>query len=297
MTGLWTRFVAACRRPVDTRPIALLRILAPLCIVVDLLRALYVGMAPYYWRLWEHGGLSAFTGNDFLLAGLGPDAGMMLYGVVLTCMVAIITGVGVRPAIVIGVLAYAQLGHMYPPGDRGVDRVLRMVLLLLLFTPAHRRWSLGNRITGRAPVTTMPAGAIIVLKWFLVILYLNAGIAKLMQQPKWLAVSGTPVLYRIMTDPTAAKLDHLAWLWAWPLFRFGSWATIVLELTAPLLVTRWAPWWGIFGALMHIGIAASMHLGMFSFGMLSMYAVVFAQWWVPALDRALARRRGATASP
>jgi hypothetical protein len=292
---LWDRFVDATRRPVDTRPMALLRILVPLCIVFDLLRAVQVGMAPYYWRRFDAGGLSAFSGDDFVLGVLGPDAGLIVMGVVLVSMVAVSLGVGVRPAIVVGVLAYAQLGHLYPPGDRGVDRVLRMVLMLLLFTPAHRRWALGNRITGRAPVTEMPAGAVLVLQWFLVILYLNAGIAKILQQPKWLALSGTPVLYRIMADPLAGRLDHLAWLWAWPLFRVGTWGTIVLELTSLLLLTRWAPWWGILGALMHVGIFATMHLGMFSLGMLSMYVVVFGPWWVPALDRWLARR--ATASP
>ena len=34
--------------------------------------------------------------------------------------------------IVFGALAYAQLGHLYPPGDRAIDRILRTALLILL---------------------------------------------------------------------------------------------------------------------------------------------------------------------
>ena len=44
--------------------------------------------------------------------------------------VAASTGVAARPALLIGVLAYAQAGHLYAPGDRGIDRILRTVLLI-----------------------------------------------------------------------------------------------------------------------------------------------------------------------
>ncbi len=59
-----------------------------------------------------------------------------------------------------------------------------------------------------------------------------------------------------------------------------SWATVALELSSLLLLTRWAPWWGIVGALMHVGIFSMMELGMFSWGMLALYPIVFAPWLV-----------------
>ena len=288
---MWGRWVAAVSRPADTRPLAALRILLPLCILLDLLRAIQVGMAPHYWHLFEYGGLSAFSGEDFWLADLGPEGGMLLLGVTLLCMTLGMLGIGARPALLIGILAYAQLGHLYPTGDRGVDRILRLALLVLLFSPAHRRWSLGDRLLGRAPITEAPGWPGLLLRWFLVILYLNAGVAKLIQQPRWLALDGTPVLYRILTDPQAGALDHLRWLWAWPLLRLGGWLTILLELSSPLLLTRLAPWWAIGGALMHLGIALTMNLGVFSWGMLSLYPVLFAPWWLPALDRWQQRRQ------
>jgi hypothetical protein len=292
MMRAWRAFVAACARPVDTRPLAALRILMPLCVILDLLRALQTGMAGTYYRLWEDGGLSTFAGEHWRLGALGPDAGLILVGVVLVCMTLVATGIGVRPAILVGVLAYAQLGHLYPPGDRGIDRIIRFSLLVLLFSQSHRRWALGDRLLGRAPVEQAPAAPQHLLMWFLVLVYMAAGVSKLVQQPAWLAVSGTPVLYRVLTDPLAGAWDHVRWAGVGFPFYVGAWVTIVFEVGALMLLTRWRAWWGLMGIALHLGIAATMHLGMFSFGMLSFYAVVMADWWVPALDRWRARSPG-----
>ena len=48
----------------------------------------------------------------------------------LTCMGLITIGRWMRPAIIVGVLAYAQLGHLFPPGDRAIDRIVRCGLLI-----------------------------------------------------------------------------------------------------------------------------------------------------------------------
>ena len=47
---------------------------------------------------------------------------------------------------------------------------------------------------------------------------------------------------------------------------------------------RWR-WWAIFGALLHVGLALTMELGMFPFGMLALYPVLFGPWTCQALDR------------
>jgi hypothetical protein len=73
-----------------------------------------------------------------------------------------------------------------------------------------------------------------------------------------------------------------AWPWLW---RIGGWLTIGLELASPLLLTRFRHFWAVGGILMHLGIALTMDLGMFSWGMLSMYLVVLSPWVVRVLDR------------
>jgi hypothetical protein len=78
----------------------------------------------------------------------------------------------------------------------------------------------------------------------------------------------------------AGTLDPVRWLAFRPAFQVMSWATVALELSSLILFTRFAPWWGIVGALMHIGIFSMMELGMFSWGMLALYPIVFAPWIV-----------------
>jgi len=285
MMGLWRRFVGSCSRPVDTRPLAALRILLPLCVIFDLLRSIQLGLAGVYYRPWDAGGLSTFVGDEWALAGLGPDAGLWLVGLIIVCMALVSSGLGVRPAIVVGVLAYAQLGHLYPPGDRAIDRIIRTALLILLFSQSHRRWALGDRLLGRAPVARAAAAPQHLILWFLVLIYMAAGVSKLMQQPAWLAVSGTPVLYRVVTDPLAGAWDHMTWSRIGLPFFVASWATIIFEVGAFVLLTRWRRWFGLLGVGLHLGIGLTMHLGMFSAGMLCFYVVVLAEWWIPGLDR------------
>jgi hypothetical protein len=102
-----------------------------------------------------------------------------------------------------------------------------------------------------------------------------------MQQPRWLSIDGVPVLYRIVTDPLAAHLDPVAWAdTRWP-FYLGGIGTIVMEVGGFMVLTRWRPWFGVFGAAMHVGIFGSMELGMFSLGMLSLYPLLFDRWMPP----------------
>lgn len=286
MMGLWRRWVELCFRPIDSRPLALVRVAVGACISVDLLRLGQLGLVRPMFTPYEAGGLSQVQDEAWLLhRWLGDAAGLWAYGVSLICMIGVTLGLGTRASILVGVLAYAQLGHCYPPGDRGIDRILRMVLLFLLFSGVHRRFSLDNLLLRRAPWVRVPAWPAQLILFSMVMVYLAAGLGKIMQQPRWLSVQGTPVLYRIVTDPLAAHLDPVFWS-QYPLpFRVGSIATIVLELGALVLLTRWRLGWAAFGVFMHLGIYASMELGMFSWGMLAMYPVLLDRWVCRALDR------------
>jgi len=189
-------------------------------------------------------------------------------------------GLWMRPAIIIGVLAYAQLGHLYPPGDRAIDRILRSALLILLFSGADRTIALGR--TSNDPIPAWPAH---MLKYFLVLVYLSAGLAKLIQQPGWLSLTADPPLLRILIDPMAGDLDPLFWAQFPWLFRLGGFATIAFELSSPLLLTRHAHRLAVVGIFMHLGIAATMTLGMFSRGVLAFYPLLLAPFILPHLDR------------
>ena len=281
MTQIWRRWTAYCDRQMDPRPLALVRILVPLMIVLDLLRLLQLGLVEVVFRPWEAGGLSTFTDSTALIDTWSPEwGGIVAFGLTLVCMVFVGLGRFMRPAIVIGCLAYAQLGHLYPPGDRAIDRILRCTLLFLLFSQADEYWA-WNTKKRATRISAWPAQGI---RFMLVMIYMAAGISKIAQQPNWLAIDGMPVLYRIMTDPLASNMDPETWAWAFPLFRIGGWATIFLEVGAFLILTRWCRWWAIGGALMHLGIAATMTLGMFSWGMLALYPLLLSPFFLESQE-------------
>ncbi|MBK7755491.1 MAG: HTTM domain-containing protein [Deltaproteobacteria bacterium] len=279
----WTWFVERCMAPIDLRPLALLRIFVPLCIFFDLLRVAQVGLTKILFTPYAQGGLSQVQDEGLWLHQLvGPErAGPVAYFVTLLCMPLVSLGVAARPAMLIGALAYAQLGHLYPPGDRAIDRVLRMVLIILAFSHSHKVWTWWTWRRGETSDVTGPAWPAGLIRWALCLIYMSAGISKLMQQPRWLAIDGVPVLYRIVTDPLAAHLDPVAWAdTRWP-FYVGGIGTIVMEVGGFMVLTRWRPWFGLFGAAMHVGIFGSMELGMFSLGMLSLYPLLFDRWMPP----------------
>lgn len=283
MSRLWAWWMARVERTEDARILASVRVAASLAVVLDLLRVWQLGLVPVLFRTYADGGLSSNQDTAYLVDRfLGSDvAGPLLFWTSLVCFALVALGVLSRPATVVGVLAYAQLGHLYTPGDRAIDRVLRNVLLLLLFSDAHRRFALG----GGPRLEQIRSWPTDLVKTLMVCVYMSAGITKVMQQPGWLGLHGTPVLYRVMTDPMAAHVDAVAAQgWFWPL-RLLGWGTILMECTGFLIYTPLAPLWAVPGALMHLGIASTMELGMFSWGMLSLYPVLVGPWLLPRLDR------------
>ena len=276
----WRWWTERCDRPVDPRPLAATRILLGMCLLFDLFQVLRLGIAQDIFRLGKYGGLTAFHDPHLVIHNWwGADAGLIAMGITAACAVMIISGFGARLAILLGVLAYAQLGHHFPPGDRGVDRIIRTGLLVILFSGAVGPWW---RLKGK----TMPGWPVDLLKFILVMIYLSAGLAKLIQQPGWVSMSAEPPLLRILADPLSGRIDPVFWNdYPW-LFRMGSWATIALELSSVLIFTRWCRIWACFGIAMHVGIFATMHLGMFSLGMLSLYPVLLATPLRPASDGA-----------
>jgi len=279
MSSWWQSWVDRCGVRVDSRALAALRIGVAAVALLDLLRVWQLGLVRAFYVDFENGGLSGFS-DPFLVidsSWMGP----WLYWATLLALLCVLLGLGTRGAILAAVLLWAQLGHLYPPGDRAIDRILRTVLLFLLFSASHRRWSLSRA----PPVDSVGAWPLLLVRWLLFLVYTSAGIAKLAQQPGWLAIEGTPVLYRLLTDPMAAHLDPVAATEWWWLLRPLGWGTIVLELTAVLLLTRWDRLWIPVAITMHVGIAMTMNLGMFSYGMLALYVPLTAEWWLPGLDR------------
>lgn len=276
MTRLWAWWVELTSRPTSVLPLALTRILIASVMLLDLLRVLQLGIVGDLWRAPAAGGIGGFTDEGSLLVDLPPEAALATYGLTVAALACVALGVVTVPATLVAVLADAQLGHLFPPGDRAIDRLLRTMLLLLMFSG----WDKGLTLRIRHARATVAQWPHLLVRLMLVIVYTSSGIGKLWMTSDWLGWARFPPLYRIVTDPMAGTLDPVWWLPFRPAFQVMSWSTIALELSSILLLTRFAPWWGVVGALMHVGIFSMMELGMFSWGMLALYPIVFAPWIV-----------------
>jgi hypothetical protein len=273
MTALWQRWTVFTGRQMDSRPLHLVRVFIALAILGDLGAMARRDVLPWILYPGELGGLVMHPSSWYLFEG-AVWAGPALWVIAGAAGVLVAVGVGVRPAMVVLLLAYAQLGHLYIPGDRGIDRLLRTVMLLLIFSGS----------TGSQPAKTVAAWPADLIRWLLMIVYLSAGVAKFGARPGWHALE-TPELYQIVCSPTTGRLDGMFWYDYGPLFALGGVGAIVLELSAVLLVTRFSRYWAVLGALLHIGLIFTVELGMFPFGMLALYPVLFGPWTGRMLDR------------
>ncbi len=280
----------------DARVLGLLRILVCLCVVADLLRVWQLGLLDDVYRLYDAGGINAHPDKAAVIIDwLGPGGGVATFWTAVASLTLAMVGLFTRPAMLVGVLAYAQLGHLYNPGDRGIDRILRTVLVILLFSGAHRRFALGLRLFGqrlsrRQAAAWVPAWPADLVRWLMVMVYMSAGISKVAQEPGWLGTPKLPVVYRIMTDPMAAHVDPVAAEHLWWLWTVMGWATIVVEVGAPVLLTRYGRYWSLLALPMHAGIFLAMDLGMFSLGVSALHVLLLYPWILPLLDRVPALR-------
>jgi hypothetical protein len=268
------RWVAFTSREIDARPLRLVQVLVAVAILGDLLAVVRRGALEAVLLPASLGGMS----ETFSPSAWFPEsawAGPTWFGVLGLSMVFVLVGPWPRAALLVGVVSSAQLGHMYMPGDRAIDRILRTVMLLLLF----------SRASDARPPARIAAWPADLLRWLLVLVYLQAGIAKLDARPGFLDPE-LPELYAIMAEPLVGRLDPLFWRPYPLLFVAGGAATLALELSAPLLLTRWCRWWAVAGAALHLGLVATMELGMFPFGMLALYPVLLSPWTEQLLDRA-----------
>ncbi len=149
----------------------------------------------------------------------------------------------------------------------GGDDLLRLMLFWTPFLPLAARWSLDAR---RHPEwQRLPDGyfSVATVGYVLQVccLYGFAGLLK--SDPVW-RVTGDALYYALSVDQFATGLGMK--LTAYPgLLRPLTFGALAIELTVPVLLllpwgTRWLRWLALILAWsLHLGIAATMHLGLF----------------------------------
>jgi len=233
----------------------------------------------------------------FSKQGFGATDATMWCHTATIALVALALGAGTRIACIAYVFASSRLAIAAPDADRGIDTVLRIAISILAFSQCHARWSVDAWLRarlGKPFPALVPAWPRYLLLLQLVWIYFSGGTNK--GSDDWGPLGGFTALANALSDPHTARFDP-AWVTtALPLTRIGTALTMVFELGAPLYLLfyyyaktadrpgrlrawcnryklRWI--WVALGVGFSLGIAVTLRLGIFPFGMLALYPVLY----------------------
>ena len=270
---MWGRWVALWDRREDAAALALVRIFVGLVLAYDYVDLYRLDLVDVIYAARGFG-----TAEDPHRAWL----------VALLASLGIATGTLTRVSCVVFVLASAQLAHMSPNAERGIDTLLRIVAGVLALSQSHARWSVDAfvwRKLGRPLAHEVPAWPRYLLLLQLVWVYFSGGMNK--GGASWFPHGGFTALANIMADPHVTRFG--AWI-PMPLARIATALTMLFELGAPLYLAMYAGAtragrlgtacrygrfvWIAIGVAFHLGIAIGLRLGIFPWGMLALYPVL-----------------------
>jgi hypothetical protein len=273
--------------------LAAIRIGVAVVLLADFLTVARLGLVTALFASPEAGGLARGDGALWVAVfGGGVAGGRLLHAGLTLSAAALAVGLFTRTSALVLMLLSAQWNQLLPEADRAIDMLLRNVLLVLAFSRAGDTWSVDARWrTGswRGDGADVPAWPRYVLVLQVVVMYFTAGVQKYAQHWwPWGAWSG---LYVILQDWSYASRPF-GWLRGQP-FYFGTQVatavTMLWQWTYPVVLVHYFPplrpgrftavferyrlhWaWIAVGALFHLGIALTMQLGIFPWGMLAVY--------------------------
>lgn len=283
--------------------LVLIRLFLASCLLTDLFWVGIYDLPVWLWAPIPDGGTSpALDYNPPLVYQVfGNDAStaVLIYiGLVLS---AFSFGVGflTRTSALFFALLYAQSAMANDYSDRGIDRMIRIVMLILAFSGCGRAWSIdAKRKFGKwrgdgSEVLAWPRYLILAQ---LVLMYCAAGFSK--GGTLWFPWGGYAALYVILQDPIYAIFDF-AWL-AHPFWYFltqlGTAGTHIWEMAAPIVLLaayyrRTADKGGrvrtlfnrlpvrttyvLVGVAFHLLLAGTVRIGVFPWAMMSFYPAFY----------------------
>jgi hypothetical protein len=297
--------------------LAIFRIAVALVMATTLLSVMQSGVLEALWLDRSHGGVLHVSQTFFLLDWLGgarPDVvwPVSIFGCV-ACL-AMMLGIGGRWTVLVAALAYRSVSTIHG-AQGGYDNMIASAVWLLFLSDSTKTLSLDCRLrrgrwTSDEEISAWPRFLVI---GQLVLIYVSSGLQK--SSASWTFADRYSALYWFLQDPTWTRFDP-AWtgsaFWCTQVMTFAVWH---FEVTAPLLLvvmyfrdTAHAPgrlraWfnrfdlrkpWAAFGIGMHLGIAALMSMGPFSWISIAYYACL---WRPEELEGAWGwlRRSGGTA--
>lgn len=312
--SLIERWIAFCAEREPPTVLATIRILLALVVLFDLAQIGLHWVPVWLWAPLEAGGMLPLDDANlpalYELLPRAPSTAVVLWLGLVLSMLAFGLGCFTRASALTFAILYTQAALINGSSDRGIDRAIRIVMLIFALAPAGRIWSLDAlrrtgswRGSGSAEVA-WPRYLILVQ---LVLLYCGAGLGK--GGTHWYPWGGYDALFLILQDPIFAAHDF-AWL-AQPvpyfMTRVATALTHLWEVGAPIVLvaayyrrTAERPGrlrrlfnrlpvrnvYALIGLVFHLSLAATMELGIFPFGMLALFPAFFRP---EEVQRALAR--------
>lgn len=277
----WCWWRALWSRREHPRALGLVRILLGLAVLVDALWLRHLGLVPVIWGPADAGGI--LDGASWVVQ-LGPA---WVHGTFLLAALCLTVGLFSRSSALVLLLLWTQLGQAAPFADRAADLLSRNALAILALSPAgawgsvDAWWRTGSVGGTGEPEVAWPRYLIVAQ---LLLMYVTAGLQK--TTPTWWPWNGATALFLILQDPAVTRMDFgfLRLHGLWRLTQLGTVGTLVWQLGYPLVLVglalqRTRPvlgralhlgWVGL-GVVFHLGLAATMELGLFPWCMLALY--------------------------
>ncbi len=159
------------------------------------------------------------------------------------------------------------------------DEILCVCLFMLMISPCGRALSFDSWLRKSKPNTTDP-WPVRLFQIQLCVIYFSTGLAKLICEQDFFTGTwwdGTSIHYVLNNIARGrwsyAQLPLPLWVTAPVTYLVVGWEALFPLLVLFRRTRKWALW---FGVLFHLGIFATMEIGLFSFYVLAMYGV-----WVP----------------
>lgn len=280
----------------DPRSYAALRIgfgFAALCVLIDLW-PLRIHLFARSGLVGGGAGLGLGHGPN-LFQWIGSDTAVTVFmSVAAVAMVAMIAGAMPRLAAATVYLWAVSYSTTVLTAVAGYDVVLRVVAFTLLISPVVSKWSILSILSATARKSGLPrsrdevpAYGLRLVQWQVFLIYFSTALLKL-NSDDWL--QGDVLAYYWMSifsrfpHPVFADLELLSTL--------AGWGTLVIELTVPFLLwSRRFRWIGVaLGAALHLGIALTSRVALFSLTMLVLYPAFFETRDFDAIARRLPHR-------
>jgi hypothetical protein len=304
--GAFARWVGFWDRREPATSLALTRIFVGAILFLDMVLAWHQGVAPALLPPPPIGmgtGAPAFPG--FLPApslGEGNQVAIFWWALVLAGSLMFALGALYKIGGLLLTLALINFARFDPNGD-AIDTLYRVVVPVLTLSRANARFSIDawiGRKLDRPPPALVPAWPRYLLVLQLLWMYFSA--AHCRDDAAWWPHGGFAAIGNVMGDPHFARFPPGSLVSLYPLTQLGTAVSMTFEMGAPLMVfftwfrttgggafgatarkwhIRWI--WLATGAVLHLGIALTMTLGMFPYGVLALYPLFlhpeeYARW-------------------